>query len=198
MPRTALTLFIVTGLLFPVWPNNVSIAIPNKTNMTGQDRALRNVPPTQSPEPGGSRRCSPTPRSLKLNSVRFAFQGHCSSLSQALSYQDRHGRVALHGEQVEHWVKARKRLPFCCFCCYSRCMGWFLPLAVRRAAFFSALCPERRAQPRLPADVSSWGSECLESRCLTASGAAAAAGQGPRRWPLGSSRGSSTPQQRGD
>lgn len=58
-------------------------------------------------------------------------------------------------------------------------MGWFLPLAVRRAAFFSALCPERRAQPRLPADVSSWGSECLESRCLTASGAAAAAGQGP-------------------
>ncbi|TNN81329.1 hypothetical protein EYF80_008385 [Liparis tanakae] len=83
--------------------------------MTGQDRALRNVPPTQSPEPGGSRRCSPTPRT-----------------------------------------------------------------------FFSALCPERRAQPRLPADVSSWGSECLESRCLTASGAAAAAaaaGQGPRRWP---------------
>ena len=58
-------------------------------------------------------------------------------------------------------------------------MGWFLPLAVRRAAFFSALCPERRAQPRLPADVSSWGSESLESRCLTASGAAAAAGQGP-------------------
>lgn len=52
-------------------------------------------------------------------------------------------------------------------------------MAIRRAAFFSALCPERRAQPRLPADVSSWGSESLESRCSTASGAAAAAGQPP-------------------
>lgn len=51
--------------------------------------------------------------------------------------------------------------------------------------FSSALCPEQRAQPRLPADVSSWGSECLESRCLTASGAAAAAGRGPAAGPPG-------------
>lgn len=44
----------------------------------------------------------------------------------------------------------------------------------------SALTTGARAQPRLPADVSSWGSASLESRCLTESGAAAAAGRGLR------------------
>lgn len=52
------------------------------SNMT--DRAVGNVLPTQTTEPGCSINCIFTPRSLKLNSVRFAFQGHCSSLSQTL------------------------------------------------------------------------------------------------------------------